>query len=237
MAMVWLFVAHPLGKISNESYAKKTQHSVNYNVNENIWIDYIKENQIIFIGKIIEKKMSNLHIFDLKQNKKIFAEHAVIGDKTWTLNNITIIDQKDNSITNVNDMAIPNNVSIDLIKILAKQPKNHNIYQLKKVYDIQKQDQVVLRPYELELHKLLSNCANFILFALMAAIICFPINRYKTKTSIAAKVIMTSIILRFANNMFESLAHSGVLSVKLASWAVVAIMLCVATAMLIWKEA
>jgi lipopolysaccharide export LptBFGC system permease protein LptF len=239
MAMFWLFAAHPYGKISNEIYNQTVfADSSDHGVNENIWVDYTKENQVIFIKKILNNNIDGLFIFDTKRNKRIFAKRAIIGEKWWDLRNVTIIDQNNNCIINsVDKLVLYNNISFALIKILAKPPANHDVYQLRKIYKIQKRDQIKLRFYELELHKLLANCVSFILFALIAGIICFPINRYKTKTNIAIKVIGSAFILRFANNMSESLAYSGVFSVKLASWAIILALLCISTALLVWREA
>jgi lipopolysaccharide export LptBFGC system permease protein LptF len=71
----------------------------------------------------------------------------------------------------------------------------------------------------------------------MAAVICFPINRYKTRTNVAVKVIATSVLLRFANNILESLARAGLMSMPFACWAAVAALFCAAISLLIWKEA
>jgi lipopolysaccharide export LptBFGC system permease protein LptF len=153
----------------------------------------------------------------------------------WTLKNVTAVDG--DKIKNIDSMKIFNSVSLDLIKLLSKSPQKHDIYYLYKIYKIQKKDHVALRLYELELHKLLANCFSFFLFALIAAVICFPINRYKTKTNIVIKVISTAVFLRFTNNMFESLAYGEVIPIQFACWAVILILTCISIAILIWREA
>jgi lipopolysaccharide export LptBFGC system permease protein LptF len=129
------------------------------------------------------------------------------------------------------------NISDSLLLMLSMPPQKHDIYTLYNVYEIQQKSKVALRLYEMELHKLLANAVTFVLFALIASIICFPINRYKTRTNISIKIIISAITMRFFNNIFESFAHNGILSVQLASWAVVLILLCLSMAVLIWKEA
>ena len=133
-------------------------------------------------------------------------------------------------------MTLYNKVSNELIDLLKKPPRKHNIYSLSKVYPIQKADQVGLQFYEFELHKLLANCMHFILFALIAAAICFPINRYQTRTTIAIQVIVIAMILRFANNMVDSLARTNVIGVVLGAWAIVITAVFITIGVLIWKE-
>ena len=238
IASIWLFIAHPLGQISEEYYNRNIAlNNTEYNINENVWIDYKKENKVIFIEKILDKNINGLHVFNTNTQERIFAKRAIIKNKLWILYDVTIINQsKINNIQHLKRMILFNNISHELIKTLARPPNKHNIYQLYKIYNIQEHDKVLLGSYELELHKMLANCANFILFSLIAAIICFPMNRYKTKTNIAIKVISSAIILRFVNSMLESLSHSGVLSVKLASWGVVLILILISTAILVWRE-
>jgi lipopolysaccharide export LptBFGC system permease protein LptF len=50
-------------------------------------------------------------------------------------------------------------------------------------------------------------------------------------------MICTAVILRFVNNIFESMAHTGVLPVIPACWAVVLILLCLSVSVLVWNEA
>jgi lipopolysaccharide export LptBFGC system permease protein LptF len=77
---------------------------------------------------------------------------------------------------------------------------------------------------------------HFILFALIAAAICFPINRYQTRTTIAIQVIVIAMILRFANNMVDSLARTNVIGVVLGAWAIVITAVFITIGVLIWKE-
>lgn len=238
IASVWLFIAHPMGKISEDCYKQNiSSNNSQHDVNENVWIDYKKEKEVIFIRKILNKNIEGVYVFNTETNSRIFAKSGLIKDNMWILYDVTIINQgKVSGIQRVKQIILYNNISYNLIEILAKPPKSHDIYQLYKIYNIQEYDKVLLASYELELHKLLANCANFILFSLIAAIICFPINRYRTKTNIAIKVISSAIALRFVNNMLESLFYSGILSIKLASWALVLILILLSIAILVWRE-
>ncbi len=235
MAAVWLFILHPGGNYTEDKYNELAKSQAR-EANENIWIDYTKDNKLIFVKRIEKNKIDGLYIFDTRENKRIFAKKATISKNKWDLRNITIIDCLSNTTKIVNNMTLYNKVSNELIEILKKSPRKHNIYSLSKVYPIQKADQVSLQLYEFELHKLLANCMHFILFALIAAAICFPINRYQTKTTIAVQVILIAMILRFANNMVDSLARTNVIGVVLGAWAVVITAVFITMGVLTWKE-
>ena len=237
IATLWLFVIHPLGQLSEEHYKRNipTNTSRSMDTNENIWINYNKEEQVIFIKKISDICLDRVHIFDLGKNFRLFAKHGTIEDKKWTLKDITSVD-KNGRITNMSETVLQNSTSKDLIELLSKSPQYHNIYQLRNVYNIQEENGVILRTYELELHKLFAMYISFILFALIAAIICFPISRYKSKVNISIKVIAFAILLRFTNNLLESLVHSGVLFPLLAAWGAVLTLLLIAVSILIWRE-
>jgi lipopolysaccharide export LptBFGC system permease protein LptF len=235
MAAIWLFVLHPIGLFSEVQYHKNISPHVSTEANHDVFIDCQKSDQVIFIKTINKgKRIEGLNIFNTKDNTKIFAQQASIEKNTWILKNVTITNN--GKIKNMNEMKFTNEFSLDLIELLSQSSRKQNIYHLYKIYKIQRKNHVPLKLYELELHKLLSNCFSFFLFALVAAVICFPINRYKTKTEIAIKVISTAVFLRFANNILESFAHGGIISVQFACWAVSLILTCVLVAILIWKE-
>ena len=236
LASYWVFVFHPLGLIAQKHYDCIVSHSQCADVNSDIWINSAQKNQIIFIKNIRGNQLSELCIFNIDNSNKLFAKTANIEGTTWHLENVTTIEngnaQHRNKLTINNEL-----ISKELIDIVSKQPKQHDVYSLHNVYDIEKATGASLKLYELELHKLLANCANFIMFVLIAAVICFPINRYKTKTNVAIKVIFFSLILRFFSNMCESFVYTGVISVAVACWSVLLIMLSLSIAALIWKEA
>jgi lipopolysaccharide export LptBFGC system permease protein LptF len=236
--LLWLFLLHPLGQNLERIYAKTVNGEINSEINRDLWIDHAKDNRMIYLTSIFNNNIDGLYIFFTAKKKggsrRIFAEKAKINNDVLELNNVIIV--ANDFIKTVENMKIKSNISEDLIKMLSLAPYKHDIYGLYKVYQIQNKDGTVLKLYELELHKLLANCASFILFALLAGVLCFPINSYKTKTSIAIEMIIVSILLRFANNTCEALACTGVLPVVFACWAVVLILLCLSISVLIWKE-
>ncbi|MDR2781111.1 MAG: LptF/LptG family permease [Holosporaceae bacterium] len=235
VAMIWLFVFHSGGLFLETLYHRNiSPNFYSTKINHNIWIDCSEGDKVIFIKTVCDNKIEGLNIFDTKNGSRIFAQYATIENSVWSLKNVITIEN--DQIKSIDAMKIPGVVSIDLIDLLSKSPGKQDIYDLYKIYKIQSKDHVVLKAYELELHKLLANCFNFLLFALIAALICFPINRYKTKTNIAIKIISTSIFLRFANSTFESLACGGVIPVQLACWAVLLMLTCFSIAVLIWRE-
>jgi lipopolysaccharide export LptBFGC system permease protein LptF len=236
VAGLWLFVLHPAGLYSELMYVRAISGGGDSSeINRNVWIDDCGNNQVIFIGGIRGNQIERLCIFDLGADSRIFAEQASAEGKVWILSNVTTVE-KDRT-ENIETMEIPGRISTKLIKLLAKSPKKHDIYGLYTLYKIRKKDRVSIRLYELELHRLLANGFSFLLFALLAAVICFPVNRYRTKTDIALKVISSAIFLRFANNMFESSAHGDALPTQLAAWAPSLIFACIAVALLIRREA
>jgi lipopolysaccharide export LptBFGC system permease protein LptF len=231
-ALIWLFVLHPTGLFLETRYNENV--GVGVETNRDVWIDCPSKNQIIFIQSIRNDKIEGLYIFNTKDGARTFAQRASIEKFTWNLENVMVLT--DDKMEYFDTMKISGAVSLNLIKLFSKSPRNHDIYHLYKIYKIKQKNQVTLKLYELELHKLLANCFSFILFALIAAIICFPINRYKTKTNITIKVIGSAIILRFANSMLESIAHGGAIPVQLACWAIILMLTCLFLAILIWRE-
>ena len=237
IGMFWLFVFHPIG-IKSENMYKRTvedKSSSSIEKNNDIWIDFGKDKYVVFIKTIDKNKLSDFYLFDLKKNERLIAKSGEINSNIVTLQNAALL--KDNKFQNQELVKIFDNISSELIELLSLPPHRHDIYSLYKVYKIQKRDKVNLRLYELALQKLLANCATFILFALIAAVICFPINRYKSKTNIAMKVIFSVLFLRFSNSLLESMAYAGIISVVLSSWAIVLILIFLSIAVLVWKEA
>lgn len=237
IGMCWLFVFHPVGIKSENLYRRsiESRETSSFEKNNDIWIDFGKTKYVVFIKSIDKKRFSGFYLFNLKKNERVVAQSGEIDSDVITLKDATIF--KNNKFQTLKTVKIFDNISSELIDLLSLPPHRQDVYSLYKVYKIQKRDKVHLRLYELALQKLLANCATFILFALIAAVICFPISRYKTKTNIAVKVIFSALFLKFANSMLESLAYAGVISVVLSSWAVVLILICLAVSILIWKEA
>jgi lipopolysaccharide export LptBFGC system permease protein LptF len=238
IASLWLFLLHPIGQALERTYARNVNGEINGEINRDLWIDHPSDNSVIYLTSISKDEVTGLHMFFHQQknggSRKIFAQTAKIGKTFWRLNDITIVD--DDLIKTAKFMKIKSNISHDLIKMLSLAPRKHDIYGLYKIYQIQNSDGTRLKFYELALHKLLANCLNFILFAVIAGVLCFPINRYKTKTSIVIEMIVIAILLRFANNTCEALAYTGVLPAIVASWAVTLGLLCSSISILIWKE-
>jgi lipopolysaccharide export LptBFGC system permease protein LptF len=257
--LVWLFGLHPLGQISAKNYSLCTQREHD-EINKNIWMNFPADDMLVFVKNFSSEHMQGLYVFDMKNNDRLFSREIYIKKSAWNLRNVNIIN--DGKMENVPELLInfanepaherssphrrnisdcihllSRNISANLIELLSKPPKKHSIYQLYKLYGIQKYSRIELRLYEMELQRLLANCMHFILFALIAAIICFPINRYNTKTGVSIKIIIISITMRFLNNILESLAYGGVVPIYLASWAVVLMAICISIAALIWKEA
>lgn len=236
VAALWLFVFHPLGLYSEKSYKESiSRGNTTEEVNENLWINNKKNHEFIFIRKFHENSIEGLYIFNTQNRSRIFARNvSVESGGEWHLHNIALTEGDE--IKRVDEMRIPGCIPADMVEILSKPPRKHNVYTLYKLMKIQRLEQLELRAYDLELNKLLVYCANFILFVLIAAAICFPINRYNTKINIAFKTIFYAVILRFVNEIFESFANNGMLPIGVAIWIVMAVFMCISIAILIWRE-
>lgn len=233
IASLWLFVLHPYGNYMEAEYKNITQRK---ETNGNIWIDYPKNNQLIFLEKIDGRNIDGLYIFDTLKNQRIFAKNALVSLNKWNLNDIIVVDCNTNKLSYKDSLVLHNKISNTLVELLKKPPTKQDIYSLQNVYKIQEEDKVDLYLYAFELHKLLANYFYFILFALIAATICFPINRYRTKTGIAAQVIFLSMFLRFADNIMDSLVKTSTINFVLGAWAVVIIATLTTLSVLTWKE-
>ncbi len=211
IGLVWLFAFHPIGIRSENLYRRLVESSESSSVEKNndIWIDYGKN--VVFLKSISKNQLTGFYLFNMDTKDRLVAQSGEINANVVTLKNVSSF--KDGKFEYKEELKIFDNISSDLIDLLSLAAYRQDIYSLYKVYLIQHRNHVNLRLYELELHKLLANCVTFILFALFAAVICFPINRYKTKTNIAAQAIFFALLLKFANSMLESLAYAGVISV------------------------
>lgn len=233
IATLWLLLMHPAG-IWGDRICQQIKYNSFEECNENIWIDYSKENKLIFIKKLKNSQISNTYIFDTKNSSKIIANEAMIRNEKIELKNGVKISQ--NGVTSFEKLMYNNRISNDLLKIVSVPPQKQSIYELYKVYLVENRDGVTLKRYEIALQQLLANCFTFVLFAIIAAVICFPINRYNSKTNIVIKTISIAMVIRFLNNIFIAMAQSGILSPFIASWIVVLVALCISIAILFWRE-
>ena len=233
IAVCWLFILHPIGQQCQMRYTAYVRQS-NLVQTKNIWLDYDDRNTLVFIKNIRDNGVDGLAIYDLRNNKRIFAEHGHVLKDNIELEDVRIF--YNDKIEHLRSYRPNFNLSRQLVELLSKPPYMHNIWSLYKIYAIQVENNVSLKKYEIMFHKLIANCFCFVVFALMAAVICFPMNRYNSKTDVAIKMIGSTMLIRFCNGLCESMAYSGVLSVAFAMWSVLTIVACIALAILIWRE-
>lgn len=231
-ASLWLFAMHPAGIFGDRESHNIMPHAAEQQCNENVWIDYPDNNRLIFIKKLTKQHASDLYIFD--KNSAVIADSAVVNKQNLTLQNgVKITKDRASSFEN---LLYDNQIDQRLMRIISSPPQKQSIYNLREVYEVEKANGVSLKKYEIALQKLLVNWFTFILFALIAAVICFPISRYNSKTSIVVKVIVIAIVMRFLSSIFEAMAYTGVLSPFTAAWIVVLFAACISIAVLIWRE-
>ena len=82
---------------------------------------------MIFIKRIVKNEIDGLYIFNTQKNKRIFARQTIISWNKWDLRNITVVDCSLNATKTVNNMTLYNKVSNELINLLKKPPRKHNI--------------------------------------------------------------------------------------------------------------
>lgn len=234
LAACWLFILHPFSILTDEKYKSHISASPILKQNENVWIDCAKNNKLIFIEKIKDSYLSNLVVFNLNDEHRLLVGSAWMEGGKWILKDVNAVNR--GKVRKRKLIRVKNFLSQDLIHLLSAIPKKSDIYSLYKIYMVQNKSQIELREYVFNFHKLLANCFTFILFALIAALICFPINRYRSKTNIAVRVIFYSIFIKFANNICEMFAMNGILSVALASWGIILILSLLSVSVLVWKE-
>ncbi len=237
MALFWVLLLQPVGLICAQKYENIISPENSQNTNENIWINYPGEGQLIHINRINNNLIDGFQSINNFSGEKIFARSGILTDDSVNLEDIVIIEKDGNSknLPTLKTMRY-DRAYTTAINMLSIPAKKRNIYSLLKIITIRDAGKIGLKSYELALHNMLANCCNFILFAIIAAIICFPINRYKSKTNVVIQIITAIIALRFVNGFLETFALSNVLPVWLASWGVVFILLCLSVAVLIWKE-
>ena len=237
MALFWMLILQPIGLFSAQKYENAISSEDSRNTNRNIWISYPGDEQLIHINSIDNNVIDGFQLIDNSCGEKIFARSGTLTNDSVNLEDVVIIgkDGTTKSLPTFKTMR-HDRAYTTAINILSVPAKRRSIYSLIKIIRFQRAEEIGLKSYELALHNMLANCCNFILFAIIAAIICFPINRYKSKTNVAIQVIIAIIALRFVNGFLETFALSNVLPIWLASWGVVFILLCLSVAVLIWKE-
>jgi len=231
-ATFWLFVLQPSG-IYGDHYCRQLKGGTTIESNENIWIDYNDDN-LLFIKKICKNQMTDVCFFNRRENVKIISQNASVENQNIIVHNG--IEMSNNGLKSFQKQIIENVMNEQLSNIISLPSNKQSIYNLYCVYNVECQKGVLLKKYEIALQRLLANAFTFLLFALIAAVICFPLNRYKSKSDIVIQVIGIAIIMRFMNNVFETMGYGGVLSPFLAEWIVVLFVSLISIAILIWRE-
>ena len=126
IAAFWLFILHLGGNYTEDIYNELAKSKLR-EAFENIWIYYTKDSKLIFIKRIVKNEIDGLYIFNTQINKRIFARQTIISWNKWDLRNITVVDCSLNATKTVNNMTLYNKVSNELINLLKKPPRKHNI--------------------------------------------------------------------------------------------------------------
>lgn len=232
---LFVFAVHPSCMYLSK-HVKKIEHLMISEENEiryNIWLSKKQNNEIFYIDNFSGDILKNVFIF--KNGETTFSKEIKIDstqDK-WLLKDGYI---SGNKLEIFSSKEIKSLISIDDIRKFSVSSDKSDIYEIvERLFD--KNFYVVdLSKYVIQLNKILSNGIMLFIFAMVSAILCFPLNRYKTKTFISLGVIFTSVVTRLIMNLCENVGNSGIMSPLICIWAPILIFFLLSLSVLIWKE-
>ncbi len=235
ISVFWILSIHPccmylsknLKNIENILLQKKTPQTFC------TWISKKGENkEIIYIYNIVNNDIDGLSIFYDKST--IYASKAKIKESVWELKDGYEIIKEEPRIFSEKNIKPP--ITIEEIFRFSVPSEKCDVYDLLKYYLEKDLYCVDLDRYIIAFNKLLASGFMLLIFAMIAAALCLPLNRYKTKTFLATCVISIAIISRTILSICESIGKVGVISPVVCVWAPVLAMFCFSLSALIWRE-
>lgn len=238
MGMVWIFGIHNLGILSQRYVTQLgiKHSSVTKSQNSNIWMDF--NDTIIYANSVQNNILKNVKIYNLKNLESIFAQNAKIEDEDILLDEAFVFGH-DCDGTNSNKLKnykYRHGMKKDIFLMMMIRPQLMTFYELCKVIKMQLYNGMNCFMQLSELFKLLSTLLSFILFPLLAAVICFPLSRYKTKTYISSMTIFYVLLLRFCTNIIDVLCQKGIFMNPFIICFPTIAMISAAIGVIIWKE-
>lgn len=236
IGILFVFVLHPLCIKTDKfaDYQDKVYLSNSGLCSNSVWMNNTREKKLIYFGKLCGNTSENLYITDDSASKDTYAECAIISGEKWLLKNGYTYDNK--SYTYFDEKLIDAPVETAEVELYSVSPQQCDIYALLRCLYSEKSYATDVSNYVLNLNKILSMGVHFFLFSIIAALVCLPLNRYKTKTFVSGSIIGAAILLRLLNNICESMGSSGVLSPSFGIWLPNLLAFFMASALLIWKE-
>lgn len=230
----YVFIIHPISvRIERfADYQDKAYLSKSLLYSRNLWMRDV--NNDIFIGQLAHNRMRHLLIRDIVSHDETFADSVDIVDRQWILKNGYNRVKGESKVFLEHTMEAP--ISHNELNLYSVPPHRCGIYTLLRCIYARKSYVTDLNGYVINLNKLLSTGVVFVLFSIIAALICLPLNRYKTKTFVSSSVACSAIVLHLFNNICESMGGNGALSPLICCWLPTIIALFLSVALLIWKE-
>lgn len=235
ISIFWIFSIHPacmylaknIKNIENTVLQKKVSPT---------FCTWIPKNgdskEIIYIYNIVGDDIDGLSIFS--ESETIYASKTKIKNNIWELKDGYEI-KKGNPSTFVTK-SIPAPITKEDISRFSIPSEKCDIYDLVRYYFEKDLYSVDLSQYIIAFNKLLSSGFMLLIYAMIAASLCLPLNRYKTKTFLATGVISISVISRAILSVFESIGKAGGIPPVICVWAPVIAMFCISLSALIWRE-
>lgn len=230
----YVFVVHPLSVRIDRfaDYQDKAYLSKSTLYSRNLWMKDANNN--VFIGQLSRDSMKCLLIRDVVTRDEMFADSVDIVGNQWLLK--TGYSRANGVNTVFSEKLIRAPIGNEELEMYSIPPQKCGIYTLLRCLASEKSFVTDLSGYMINLNKVLSTGIVFLLFSIIAAIICLPINRYKTKTYVSSSVVCSAIGLHLFNNICGSMGRSGSLSPIICSWLPTIVALSLSIALLIWKE-
>lgn len=209
-----------------EYLSKSTMYS-NY-----LWLK--NKDEIIFMRRLFKTGINTLSVINYKTNEALYANAVKIMPDGWKLLNGYI---RTNDVTTAfKERTIQKVIADEELEVYSIPPQNCSIYALLHCLFAKKTYTTDVSKYIISLNKLFANGVIFFLFSMIAAIVCLPLNRYKTKTFVSGGVCSSAILLRLFSGICESMGGNGTLPPIICIWLPMIIAFSLALALLIWKE-
>lgn len=235
IGLFFIFAIHPacMYLSKNMNYIEHKLIDATESSEKDIWISKKDGNKEIIHISSFKDEINYISIFTNKES--IFAHKLDIKDNSWKLYNGYINTQKGSYI--FDEKILPSLMTIDDIKRFSVSCTKCSIYNLFSCLFDNGFSVTNLGIYIIQLNKILSNGLMLFIFAMIAALMCLPLSRYRTKTSISSGVIFVSIGSRVIIDLCENVGNTGAISPIFCIWAPVLAILFISSSLLIWKEA
>ena len=233
MCIGFMFIFHPLCNRAERLADYQAKHYLSKSdvYSDNVWMR--DKNNVIYLGRLSNNCIDNLLVTD-NAGQSLYAESVEIDADKWKLKNG--YELKNEKYNHFEEKIIPGYVVKDELELYSIPAHRCSIYSLIKCVFSQNSYATDIGKYVLNLNKIICNGLVFFLFSMIAAIVCLPLNRYKTKTFVSSTVIGFAVILRLINNICESMGTNGTLSPVLCVWIPMIIAFALSLSLLIWKE-